>query len=80
MIHVLESNRGNAVRVRFTDGEVTVTEVLFVDDHLYLAFCHRIIQTNRPDKHGGAYVPHSAWLASLDEVEHVEAVSDGPGP
>lgn len=80
VVRVLEANRGGAVRVTFTDGEVTTSQILFVDDHLYFAFCHRIIQTNRPDKHDGAYQPASSWIARLDRVAAIEVVTDGPAP
>jgi hypothetical protein len=80
VVRLLESHIGGAVRVRFTDGEETVSQVLFVDDHCYLAFCHRIIATNRPDKHGGAYQPATSWLAPLARVVHVEPATDGPRP
>ena len=80
VVRVLEACRGGTVRVRFADGEETLTQVLFVDDHLYFAFCHRVISTNRPDKHGGAYQPETSWLAPLSGVVHVEPADGGPKP
>lgn len=80
VVRILEASRGGTVRVRFVDGEETLTQVLFVDDHVYFAFCHRIIATNRPDKHGGAYRPDTSWLAPLARVVDVEPVPDGKPP
>ena len=80
IVRLLEANRGGAVRVHFRDGEVTRCQVLFVDDHIYQVFCHRVIETNRPDKHAGAYRAETSWLAALDHVERVEPLADGPRP
>lgn len=76
VLQILEAHRGGVVRMRFKDGEETTSQILFVDDHLYIAFCHRIIATNRGDKKNGAYQPETSWIASIDDLEHIEAAPD----
>jgi hypothetical protein len=80
VVRVLEANRGGSVRVTFVDDEVTTSQILFVDDHLFFGFCHRIIETNRPDKHDGAYRPDTSWIARFDRVAALEVCADGPVP
>ena len=80
IIRILEANRGGAVTVHYKDGEVTTSQILFVDDHLYLAFCHKVIRTNRPEKHDGEYRADSSWMVGFDRVERVEVAQDGPKP
>ncbi|MCI0341556.1 MAG: hypothetical protein L0216_10490 [Planctomycetales bacterium] len=78
VVGALVSHRGTHVTLHFRDGEVTRSQILWVDDHLYHCFCHRILETNRPEKHGGAYQADTSWVCAFDRVERVEPDPEGP--
>ncbi|MHC5019478.1 MAG: hypothetical protein ACYTGX_05090 [Planctomycetota bacterium] len=84
VLAILEAHRGGVVHLHFKDGEQTTSQILFVDDHLWISFCHRIIRTNREDKRDGAYQPNTSWIASLEDVLRVEVAEEsqpwGPEP